>query len=312
MATFDFEAGTVPSEFRLSASNPWAISTTLPYAGTYCLASPASTLDYEESQAQLIIDVTSAGTMDFRYAVHSESGADKLFFLIDGVEQFNASGSVAYTLFTSASLSVGTHILQWIYAKDESGSTGADNARIDDINLPAYTDHSGTLDGFESGISGDYSNGANPWAVDTGKSLFGSQSISSKVGLANSSTSEISITKTCAAGEMFFAEYISSERSYDYCHFYIDGAEELSAKRSGVYYASNDWQTCGWVFHVFTVTAASHTFKWTYSKDSGAGVGDDRARIDAVYIPLPAAGGATGKSNPLFGPLGGPLSGAIA
>lgn len=316
MPTYDFEAG-IDSVFRLSNYNPWEISTTSPYAGSQCLAAAASTADNEESQVTCIIDVTVAGTVSFRYKTDSEVNSDQLFCIVDGAQSLLASGTAgSWTLHTTASLSVGLHIIQWIYAKDGNTGGGADTVYIDEVILPAHTDFSGTLQNFPSGIPAGYVNDATyPWEADAGKGLFGSACIGSDATFANSSVSDLEYTVTCDAGDMFFAYAISSERGYDLLKFYIDGAEQLSV--SGEYGGSGsgntDAEACGWVIHKFTVASGSRVFRWEFSTDSSTTIGDNRGWIDALYIPESGGGGgATGKSNPLFGPLGGPLLGAIA
>jgi len=313
MPTYDFEGGSIPAIIRVSNDNPWVISTTSPYAGTYCMEANASTADNEESQAHMIIDQTATGTMSFRYRTDSETNSDQLFFFIDGVVQagFPKSGtSGAWTLFTSASLSTGIHIFQWIYAKDNNTSSGADRVYVDDIITQTLTDFSETIEGFESGIPAGYTNGSPAFQHVTTKSLIGTDCMASNSANGDGNTGEIEYTVTTAAGDMFFAHLISSERGYDYGRFYIDTVEQ--DEWSGDYGGDVDAEACGWIFTKYTVTAAEHTFKWEYAKDGGDLAGYDRLFIDQVYIPLPTGGGgATGKSNPLLGCFGGCLAGTI-
>jgi len=285
-AIIDFEGGSIPSIIRVSNDNPWVISTTSPYAGTYCMESDTGGLANQESQATMIVDTTSVGTISFRYRTDSEATFDQLFFYIDGVVQtgFPASGVAgSWTLFTSSSLSVGLHIFQWIYATDGGTSSGQDTVYIDDIIYPAATDFSGTLESFESGIPAGWSNGSTPWAAITTKSLFGTDCIASNAATPDSGTSDISYTVTCDAGEMFFAYFISSEATFDFLKFYIDTVEQDSW--SGYYEGQQVAETAGWIINKYTVAAGSRTFKWEYTKDSSTPVGDDRGYIDALYIP---------------------------
>lgn len=68
---------------------------------------------------------------------------------------------------------------------------------------------------------------------------------------------------------------------------YIDGTERLSATDS-------------------SLSASGDAGISNYESGVGTGYQFDNFTADTL-----AAGGATGKSNPLFGPLGGPLAGAI-
>ncbi len=71
-----------------------------------------------------------------------------------------------------------------------------------------------------------------------------------------------------------FYKKVSSEKDWDYLHFFIDGQE--IAKWSG----EIDWSQ-----ENFAVTAGQHTFEWTYTKDGSLSDGNDCAWIDDIVFP---------------------------
>ena len=91
-----------------------------------------------------------AGTLSFYYKIDSESGADKLFFYVNGSEvsttsasisaTSGVSGSVDWTLATYSVASAANYVLKWCYIKDASDEFGADAAWIDQISFPGSAD----------------------------------------------------------------------------------------------------------------------------------------------------------------------------
>ncbi|MBN1340902.1 MAG: T9SS type A sorting domain-containing protein [Bacteroidales bacterium] len=81
--------------------------------------------------------------------------------------------------------------------------------------------------------------------------------------------------------EISFFRKVSSESSYDYLKFYIDGSmkEQWSGEQS--------WQEVS-----YPVTAGQHTFKWEYSKDVYIANGSDCAWLDYIILPSFATGPA--------------------
>ncbi|MHC4540883.1 MAG: DUF4397 domain-containing protein, partial [Planctomycetota bacterium] len=75
-------------------------------------------------------------------------------------------------------------------------------------------------------------------------------------------------------GEISFYRKVSSEASFDYLRFYIDGEEQ--DRWSG----EEDWTEVS-----FPVTEGRRTFRWEYSKDGSASDADDTAWIDDIVFP---------------------------
>ena len=131
----DFEDGVFPEEFTLPASYPWAITTTNPHEGTYCMKSTCEGVSSGLSYVEATVDVPFDAKMGFWVRVSSENNYDKFHFYIDGVEKGSAlSGTVAYT-YKEYDVTAGTHTYKWAYQKDSSVNSGDDCAYIDDITM---------------------------------------------------------------------------------------------------------------------------------------------------------------------------------
>ena len=88
------------------------------------------------------------------------------------------------------------------------------------------------------------------------------------------STMQTSLNIT-SAGNISFYKKVSSESSYDFLKFYIDGTEE------GSWSGAVDWSQ-----ESYAVTTGVHTFKWEYSKDgSGTGGSQDCSWVDYIELP---------------------------
>lgn len=120
-----------------------------------------------------------------------------------------------------------------------------------------------------------------PWTVVTGGNRIYAQSGNAGV---NSSSSDVKLTLTMAAGDtLSFDYYVSSERDYDYFRFLVNGTTETSA--SGT--SNTSWRS-----HTFTAdTAGTYTFTWRFYKDRSGASGNDCARVDniAYTATAPAA-----------------------
>jgi hypothetical protein len=90
--------------------------------------------DSENSVLELTSTLVNAGSINFNYSTSTESCCDRLRFSIDGVEQGNFGGAIAWTLATYP-VTAGLHTFRWEYTKDGSVSTGSDAVYIDDIAI---------------------------------------------------------------------------------------------------------------------------------------------------------------------------------
>jgi hypothetical protein len=98
---------------------------------------------------------------------------------------------------------------------------------------------------------------------------------SAKSGLIthSQSTSMTTTIAPTAASTVKFYWKVSSEASYDYLKFYIDGA--LQGQIAG---------TVDWTQVSYSVAAGSHTLLWTYAKDSSVSSGSDCGWVDKLEV----------------------------
>lgn len=122
-----------------------------------------------------------------------------------------------------------------------------------------------------------------PWVVIPLMSSTGNYCMQSGNAGVHSSTSEISISVGFA--EPGFIEFDancmgeSSYDLYDVCAFFIDGEQQFAYGQD-----LEGWHTFG-----FNVTAGSHVFTWTYTKDIFANSEGDSFQVDNITFGLGTA-----------------------
>lgn len=115
--------------------------------------------------------------------------------------------------------------------------------------------------------------GAADWVVDMGNPVNGSFSAWS-TDLGEGQNNSMQLTATFAvAGDVSFWHEESSEASFDYLEFYVDGV--LNASWSGVNPPAE---------HSAPVAAGVHTFEWRYTKDGIVSVGADSVWVDDITL----------------------------
>ncbi|MCD4819883.1 MAG: choice-of-anchor D domain-containing protein [Candidatus Cloacimonetes bacterium] len=114
----------------------WSVVTESPSEGTYCAKS--GTITHSQT-TELILEaqVSSDGVISFYRKVSSESSYDDLHFYIDGVQQDEWSGEVAWSEVSYA-VTAGVRTFKWSYEKDVSVDSGSDCAWIDYIIFPSF------------------------------------------------------------------------------------------------------------------------------------------------------------------------------
>ena len=133
-------------------------------------------------------------------------------------------------------------------------------------------------DNFDDGNVDGWTGNNYPWAVNTAQYVSPNYSMKSRNNLGNNKTSQMTYTYSSdRADSVRFYYKVSSEEDYDLFHFYIDNNEQtLPAGNSG---------EVDWTYAAFAVAAGSHTYKFTYVKDSYVSDGSDCAWVDDVVFP---------------------------
>lgn len=131
----DFESGDF-SEFDWSPAGyaAWEITEDPVYEGIYT-AKSGDIGDVQNSQMKISYEVMFDDTLSFYRKTSSESGSDKLYFLIDGEVQGSWSGNQDWEK-VSFGVTAGEHTFTWKYEKDYGGESGDDCAWVDYIALP--------------------------------------------------------------------------------------------------------------------------------------------------------------------------------
>ncbi|MBI4558850.1 MAG: IPT/TIG domain-containing protein [Candidatus Hydrogenedentes bacterium] len=111
------------------------------------------------------------------------------------------------------------------------------------------------------------------WIIATQEKHTGTYSARAGT-ITHSQSATLQVIQTTGAGNVMFWRKVSSEAGYDKLTFYVDDVLQ------GTWSGSVDWDQAG-----YAVTAGTHTFTWTYAKDSVMSAGSDTAWIDDVQFP---------------------------
>jgi len=119
------------------------------------------------------------------------------------------------------------------------------------------------------------------WAIATDMVNGGTFSAKAPVAIGDNQSSFLEVTLTVELGSICFFRKVSSEQSFDFLKFFIDGVEKGS------------WSgELPFAREAFPVTAGIHTFRWEYIKDFMVSSGQDTTWIDDISFPLPPPGTA--------------------
>ena len=133
------------------------------------------------------------------------------------------------------------------------------------------------IEGFETGDFSAYEwqfGGSANWTVVNTDANNGTYSAKSGTISDNQQTDLILTAEILADGQVSFYKKVSSESGWDKLFFYIDNQEK------GNWSGNEDWSQVS-----FPVTAGTHTFKWTYKKDTSVSSGSDCGWIDDIQFP---------------------------
>jgi hypothetical protein len=130
------------------------------------------------------------------------------------------------------------------------------------------------METFETGTLGSrwMTSGSASWSVTSSSPIAGSYSARSGV-ITHSQSTNLQITLNfVSAGTVSFQYRTSTESSFDYVTFYVDGVQQM--RWSGT--------TGPTTFTSTSIAAGSHTLRWTYSKDGSVTSGSDTVWIDNI------------------------------
>jgi len=215
--------------------------------------------------------VNGPGTIRFYWKVSSEKDWDLLEFYIDGSLQGRISGEVdwhqqTYTISTS-----GPHILRWRYVKDWCWDHGSDCGWVDKVvwesgSPPPPCSLSEAVDSTLSFTTGG---DANWFCQNTTYYNGGDAAQSRDIGDCQKSWM---LTTVTGPGTIRFYWKVSSEESWDFLVFYIDGT--VKGWISG---------EVDWCQEEYTIsTPGPHTLRWLYVKDECVDCNSDCGWVDKV------------------------------
>ena len=145
---------------------------------------------------------------------------------------------------------------------------------------------------FETGDFSQFAfnnGGSYPWAVVAPGYNSGYCMKSTNGGVASSSSTISASVEYPTDGTVSFVAQCMGEGTstiWDKCIFEIDGVQQFC-------YGANQ---PGWVEYSYDVEAGSHTFTWTYSKDSSVNPSGDYMQVDNVEFHYEGGGGG---NNPI-------------
>jgi hypothetical protein len=127
--------------------------------------------------------------------------------------------------------------------------------------------------------------GGGNWFPETDSYYYGGSAAQS--GAITDNQSSWLQTTVVGPGTLSFYWKVSSELSYDFLEFHIDGV-----RQPGRISGTVDWQQ-----QIFPISRGSHTLKWVYVKDQHVSDNSDCGWVDKVVYTGPRP---TGKITPLL------------
>ncbi|OYT16145.1 MAG: hypothetical protein B7C24_09300 [Bacteroidetes bacterium 4572_77] len=116
--------------------------------------------------------------------------------------------------------------------------------------------------------------GNSDWSITDNDPYEGTY-CSKSGAIGNSASSNMQLEyESGSDGTISFFRKISTENNYDYLRFFIDG-NEMDA-----WSGNQDWSEA-----VYDVSAGTHIFKWSYTKDGSTVGGDDAVYVDFIILP---------------------------
>ncbi len=180
--------------------------------------------------------------------------------------------TATFTMTLSSSMIVGSIVTLNFNAT--AGAYTASKTETPGVGLYAETFETGNLSALAWITAG-----TTPYwsVVNTGAN---SGSYCAKSGaITHSQSTDLKVTMNITnTGNITFFYKVSSEETYDFLKFYIDSTE------------TGSWSgDVAWTQATYAVSAGTHTFKWTYYKDSLESYGSDCSWVDDIVFP-PSSG----------------------
>jgi len=209
------------------------------------------------------------GILTFYWKVSSESNFDFLAFYIDGVEQASISGSVDWHQKTY-SITSDAHAVEWRYAKDDSGSSGADCGWLDKVEFtsPPPTTTTSLGEAVDNSALTWTTGGSAEWFGQTTTSYYGGDAAQSG-DITDDQAAWLRTTVT-GPGTLTFYWKVSSGGP-DYLGFYINGIQQTQIN------GNTDWHQ-----QSYSVGTGTYTLEWSYSKDGSGSYNSDCGWLDKV------------------------------
>lgn len=220
------------------------------------------------------------GTLSFWWRF-STAGGDSLKFTV-GDAELPSVPALTFSggwQFVTVNLPAGAHSVRWVYRNNNFGD---DTAWVDEVKFVPSLAQALDTPPITWTTSGD----AN-WlgqmattldALAPVPSVHSQRDAAQSGDISHLQSSELQTSVTGPATLTFWWK-VSSEASWDFLQFFLDGFEQAGApKISG----EVDWQK-----KTISIPAGNHTLLWRYSKDSSFDVGADAGWVDQVLLSPP-------------------------
>ncbi|MEE2858433.1 MAG: nidogen-like domain-containing protein, partial [Candidatus Neomarinimicrobiota bacterium] len=279
-------ASQVPDDYSFSmVANVWGSGQFWDYNLNMAAFAPVLSFEGVEVVSELDGQLDPGDTADIGVIIHNSGGSDLSgmnviissedeYVTINGDSNYfldnlnvDESATAYYNLSADSNTPIG-HIMSFNIMVTASGSYEEDLFGSLTVGLTWEDFESGSFVGLPWNFSGNAD-----WQIssDGYEGMYGAESGS----ISDNETSELNVSANVTAGDdISFYYKVSSEGSYDYLRFYIDGVEQ------GAW--SGD---IGWTQASFSVSPGEHLFRWVYSKDGSVSSGSDMAWIDYIVFP---------------------------
>lgn len=127
---------------------------------------------------------------------------------------------------------------------------------------------------FESGFAPMTTGGDANWGTQ-GTNVYAGTTASGSGSISGSQTTYMEYNATIPAGGATLNFYfsVSSETSFDFLRFYIDGVQQ------------DEWSgVIPFSLQSYALSAGAHTLRWSYEKDSSVDANNDEAYVDNITI----------------------------